>query len=55
MRDRKGVGAERRGGREELGRVERRETEFRFYCMRKESVFNKGGGIDGGADSNPGF
>ena len=41
MKDRKGVDLEERGGGEELGRVEERETIIRKYCLRKESIFNK--------------
>jgi hypothetical protein len=38
MRDRKRSGS---GSGEELG-VEGGDAVFRLYCMRKESVFNKG-------------
>lgn len=40
MRDRKGAGPDRRGGREELQAVEGGETLFRFCCKRKESLLN---------------
>jgi hypothetical protein len=38
-RERKGVDPEGRGGREELGEAEGRETIVRIYCMRKEFLF----------------
>ena len=41
LRDRKGVNLDWREDDRELGGVERGETIFRFYCMRKETLFNK--------------
>ena len=41
MRDRKGVGLNGRGGREEPGGVERGEIIFRIHYVRKKSILNK--------------
>lgn len=41
MRDRKVVGPNRRGGEEELGVMERKETIIRIYCVRKKYIFYK--------------
>lgn len=43
MRDRKGVDPDGRGGVEEPEGGEGRETALQLHCMRKESMFNKGG------------
>jgi hypothetical protein len=42
VRDRKGVDLERRESGEELGGARGGETIVRRYCMRIESIFNKG-------------
>lgn len=41
MKDRMGKDLEGRRCEEKLGRVEGRETIFRIYCTKKESIFNK--------------
>lgn len=41
MRDRKGIGLDGRGGRDDLGEVGGGEIVIRIYCVRKESIFNE--------------
>lgn len=36
MTDGKGVNLEGRGGREELGKIQKKKTEIRIYCTRKK-------------------
>lgn len=41
MRDREVVGPDGRGGEEELGVMERKETIIGIYCVRKKYIFYK--------------
>lgn len=42
MKDKKGVNAKGSRGWEERGGLEKGETIIRLYCIRKQSLFNKG-------------